>query len=240
MTQRAIDITTKPLPADWKWVKLGELCVEDRKTVPGNSDLAKTLPYLSLEHIESGSGRILVTPENIPEDPGRSNTFAFDHRHVLYGKLRPYLNKVALPDSAGRCTTEAIPLLPKNSDRRYLAWFLRRPETVAYAMKQKTGSRMPRADVKDLLLMPIPLPPLDEQKRIAAILNEQIGAVEKAKKAAQERLESAQALPTAYLREVFEGVELAMGEPTYLKKTMFDTGGTSTPVVKRSTVVAMK
>jgi len=55
--------------------------------------------------------------------------------------------------------------------------------------------------------LPIPLPPLQEQKRIAAILNEQLAAVENAKKAAEERLEAARALQAAYLREVFEGEE---------------------------------
>jgi type I restriction enzyme S subunit len=53
----------------------------------------------------------------------------------------------------------------------------------------------------------VPLPPLEEQKRIAAILNEQMAAVEKAKKAAEGRLEAAKALPAAYLRDVFEGEE---------------------------------
>ena len=49
----------------------------------------------------------------------------------------------------------------------------------------------------------IPLPPLDEQKRIAKILNEQMTSVEKARAAAEARLEAAKALPAAYLREVF-------------------------------------
>jgi len=200
-------MNTQPLPAGWKWATLDELCREDRTTVPGGSPLANELPYLSLEHITSNSGEILVTPDAVPEDSGRSNTFKFDDRHILYGKLRPYLNKVALPESPGRCTTEAIPLLPTGSDREYLAWFLRRPETVAHAMRERTGSRMPRTDMKDLLRIDIAVPPLPEQKRIAAILNEQMAAVEKAKKAAEERLEAAQALRAAYLREVFEGEE---------------------------------
>lgn len=205
--------TRRELPKDWRTEKLGKLCLQDRRIIePGTSQSAE-LPYLSLEHVESNTGRILREPSDVVEDEGKSVTFAFDHRHVLYGKLRPYLNKVALPHFAGRCTTEAIPLLPRDGvDRHFLAWVLRRQETVDAAMREKTGSRMPRADMEDLLNLEVPLPPLPEQRRIAAILNEQMAAVERARAAAEARLEAARALPAAYLREVFESEE-ARGWP---------------------------
>ena len=74
------------------------------------------------------------------------------------------------------------------------------------AVAFSTNSRQ-RIKPQGLLDISIPLPPLEEQKRIAGILNEQMAAVEEAKKAAQQRLEAAKALPSAYLREVFEGEE---------------------------------
>jgi type I restriction enzyme S subunit len=76
----------------------------------------------------------------------------FDTHHVLYCKLRPYLNKVAVPDFVGRCSTELIPLLPKpDISREYLAWLLRRPQTVQAAMQERTGARMPRANMRYVL-----------------------------------------------------------------------------------------
>lgn len=145
------------------------------------------IPYIGLEDIERNTGRIFRDRPASHGDEGKSTAFLFDSRHVLYGKLRPYLNKVALPDFRGRCTTELIPLLPlEGLDREYLAWFLRRSETVDSAMREKTGSRMPRTNIKNLLRMEIPIPPLAEQKRIAAILNEQLAAVERARVAAEE------------------------------------------------------
>jgi len=189
----------RKLPPRWRWVRLGEMCVEDRTVTDSDS----SLPYLSLEDIEAETGRIL-NHRTGSEGEGTSNTFLFDERHVLYGKLRPYLNKVCLPSYPGRCTTEAIPLLPREGvDREFLAWVLRRDETVAHAMRGVTGSRMPRADMGQLMKLVVPLPPLDEQKRIAAILNEQMAAAERARKAAEERLAAAKALPAAFLREVF-------------------------------------
>lgn len=201
---------TSALPAGWRRVKLHEICSEDRRVVAPGTDDAASRPYLSLEHIESNTGRILRTPEEALSDEGKSNTFAFDERHVLYGKLRPYLNKVAMPNFAGRCTTELIPLRPlANTPREYLLWLLRRPETVQAAMQEKTGSRMPRADMDIILDQLVPLPPLDEQRRIAAILSEQMAAVERARAATRAQLMAVRELTGAYVRDVFETDEAA-------------------------------
>ncbi|MFM7716804.1 MAG: restriction endonuclease subunit S, partial [Microcystis sp.] len=70
-----------------------------------------------------------------------------------------------------------------------------------------TGTAQPQITRTSLSGIKIPLPPLSEQKRIAAILNEQMEAVEKARKATEAQLESAKALPAAYLRSVFESEE---------------------------------
>ena len=203
----------KELHDGWKWVKLGDVCKEDRKTIKATDDLAKELPYLSLEHIQTQTGAILWNPSDISEYGGKSNTFFFDDRHILYGKLRPYLNKVAIPNFAGRCTTELIPIIPIHVTRDYLVWILRRPESVAYAMKGRTGSRMPRTNMKEFMSMDIPLPPLEEQKRITAILDERMAAVEKARKAAQEMIDAVDSLKNAILRELlpYLGQELAEG-----------------------------
>ena len=68
---------------------------------------------------------------------------------------------------------------------------------------------MPRADLDSLLNLEIPFPPLTEQQRIAAVLREQMAAVEKARAAAQARLAAVKALPAAFLRQVFDAPETA-------------------------------
>ena len=190
---------------NWRSARLGDVCTQDRRIIEPGSMEAKNRRYLSLEHVESETGRILDRPDSSPEDQGISTTFAFDNRHVLYGKLRPYLNKVAVPTFSGRCTTELIPLLPgEGIDRQFLTWLLRLPQTVRYAMAEKTGSRMPRADMDNLMAMPVLIPSAQEQKRIATILNEQMAAVEKARAAVDSQVKAAHALASSKLRSTFD------------------------------------
>ena len=66
---------------------------------------------------------------------------------------------------------------------------------------------MPRAEMGTLLGLEIPLPPLNEQRRIVTILSERMTAIERARAAAEAQLEAAQALPIVYLRHVFESPE---------------------------------
>lgn len=196
----------KPLPEGWRWVKLGDVCIQDRKIINPGSPEALSRPYLGLEHIESNTGKILFDVPEVDEEQGKSTTFAFNKNHVLYGKLRPYLNKVALPEFEGRCTTELIPLLPKDLvDRDFVAWLLRHDETVNAAMQGKTGSRMPRADMDNLLKFSIPLPPLPEQQRITARLREQMQAVNEARQSVEAQLKAINQLPAALLRQAFSG-----------------------------------
>ncbi len=159
--------------------------------VDPNSAWAQDLPYLSLEHIESLTGEIIKRPNAPSADTVRSATYYFDTRHVLYGKLRPYLNKVAVPTFTGRCTTELIPLLPSSDIcRDFLAWLLRRPEIVNAAMQEKTGARMPRTDMRHLLTLKVPVPSsIHDQQRIADELAARFRVIAQAKRAYEEQLQ---------------------------------------------------
>lgn len=151
-------------------IPLSELCRQDRGSVrPGELN---HLRYLGMESIESGTGQLahgdLTKTPKAPE----ANAFRFTPAHVLYGKLRPYLNKVFAPDFEGKCSTELVPLLPcERLDRRYLAYFLRSPGTVAAISQKVAGARMPRADMSFVMSLSIPLPALETQRRIVALLS---------------------------------------------------------------------
>ena len=91
-------------------------------------------------------------------------------------------------------------------------------------MQGKTGSRMPRADMDELMKMEVPFVPLAEQRRIAARLREQMAEVERAHAAVQAQLDAAQTLLAALLRDVFDsraakrwGLPPGMGERNFLR-----------------------
>jgi type I restriction enzyme S subunit len=208
MSQKEEVLGQYPLPDGWRWVRLGEICNVDSNQILPNTSSARQLPYIGLEHVESGTGRIIDIVHDIAGNVIQSITFRFDSRYVLYGKLRPYLNKVVTPDFEGRCTTELLPILPNDScDRYYLAWLLRRSDTVEVAMRYKTGTRMPRADMQEIFKIQIPLPPLSEQRRISSKIQELIQEVDRARATCEKQLEATNAVPSAYLREVFESEE---------------------------------
>ncbi len=157
-------------------VRLGDYCEQDRTTIrPGDG---RKLRYVGLETIESGTG-VFQRGElsKTPETP-QANSFRFGPEHVLYGKLRPYLNKVAIPDFEGKCSTEIIPLRPRAElDRRYLSFFLRSASVVDRISKRTAGARMPRADMGFVFDLRIPLPPIPEQRCIVELLSQAEGIV---------------------------------------------------------------
>ena len=203
--REVLPLNEDDLPDGWEWVQLGEVCEEQKKTIKSNSLNSNPLPYLGLEHIQSNTGTILLSHQDVPNENVLSNTFYFDDSHILYGKLRPYLNKVARPSFPGKCTTELIPLKPTVINRDFLWWTLKRPETVYYAMMGKTGTRMPRANMRELMKMNIPFPPISEQKRIAAKLNEQMKYTTELTESIEQELNVIKALPASLLKKSLVG-----------------------------------
>lgn len=127
---------------------------------------------LNLDQIEPHTGRVLEKVYVDPNGLGPS-TYPFEKGTVLYSKLRPYLNKVVVADDAGIATTELVPLQcnPDKVIPEYLAHFLRSPDFLTFATTVVAGAKMPRMVMDEFWGFEIPVPPLSEQRRIAAILD---------------------------------------------------------------------
>ena len=178
-----------------KPVRLSDVCRQDRTSVKAGQ--RAELAYIGLESIESNTGRFNEAGlSKTPEVP-LANSFRFGAEHVLYGKLRPYLNKVALPEFEGKCSTEIIPLLPSpDLDRRFLAYFLRSPRTVSRISEKTAGARMPRADMDFIFSLELVLPQLTEQRRIVDLLSRAEGIV-RLRRDAQKK--AAELIPAIFL-----------------------------------------
>lgn len=189
----------------WRLTRLGDVCDVEKEQA-----LHAGLPYVGLEHIGSGTGEFLgsMSPSAV-----KSSTFRFTSEHVLYGRLRPYLNKVLLPDFEGHCSTEIFPLKPVSGvSRQYLFHWLSMDATVKAIDATSTGARMPRANMTAVLDFELPVPPLPEQRRIVSILEESFDAIATAKANTDKNLRNARELFNSHLQTVF--VQKAVGWST--------------------------
>ena len=122
---------------------------------------------LNLDLIESNTGTILDKYYADKKEIGNS-TITFSENNVLYSKLRPYLNKVVLPDGNGYATSELIPFLPlEKINKYYLAYALRSDSFVTLVNSKAGGAKMPRAPMDFIRSFPLPVPPLSLQNEFA-------------------------------------------------------------------------
>lgn len=171
----------------WQIKTLREVCEVDK-----SQGIHESLPYVGLEDIESHTGRFIGSTQ---ARRVKSSTFKFSPDHLLYGRLRPYLNKVMLPEFVGHCSTEIFPLRPRPGlSREFLQYWFLTDRTVDAIDATSTGTRMPRADISAVLGLEFPLAPLPEQRRIVGILNGAFERISTAKADAEKNLQNARAL----------------------------------------------
>jgi type I restriction enzyme, S subunit len=203
----------------WQTKKLGDVCAFDKR-----QGIHRGLPYVGLEHIESHTARFIGSSK---PQPVKSTTFRFSDKHVLYGRLRPYLNKAFRPEFEGYCSTEIFPIKPRPElSREYLLYWLLADETRDRINATCAGARMPRADMNEVLGFEFPLPPLDEQQRIVGILDEAFDGIATAKANAEKNLQNARALFESHLQSVFTQRGKGWVERRLDQVCTFSSGGT--------------
>ncbi len=161
-------IELKPLPAGWVETTLHS--VTSVRGVKINPTTMIGSPFIGLEHVEAHSMRLLGLGR---AEDFKSSASYFDAGDVLYGRLRPYLNKVHMPHFAGLASGEFI-VFEKHDflENGYLQYFINQLEFVAWASRLNSGDR-PRVDFSQLADFPFPLAPLAEQRRIVAEIETQ-------------------------------------------------------------------
>ena len=158
------------LPDRWCWVRLGEITNYGSPVKAGT--LLPDTWVLDMEDIEKSSGR-LVQRLRFAERPAVSDKNCFSKGDVLYGKLRPYLNKVLVADEDGVCTTEIIPFRCYGEyEPGYFRLALSSPFFLDYVNARSYGMKMPRLGTDDARNSVFPLPPLAEQSRIVTRVEE--------------------------------------------------------------------
>ncbi len=182
------------LPAGWKSDRFKDVVsLRNERTDEASAEE----DYLELEDLESGSGRILSRRNTL--EVGSAVTL-FKKGDVLFGKLRPYLEKYWVSEFDGKCTGEILAFQPQRIASRFLfyclgsRWFIERCNALAY------GAKMPRVSwPTQLSQFNLPLPPLPEQQRIAAYLDASCAAIDAAVAAKRRQLETLDTLASSIL-----------------------------------------
>ncbi|MBR6123513.1 restriction endonuclease subunit S [Candidatus Saccharibacteria bacterium] len=157
------------LPSGWVYATLGEISDYGHCVSVSKDEIAETEWVLELEDIEKDTGRLLK--KVIKSERAISGSrHVFYKGQVLYSKLRTYLNKVFVAEDCGFCTTEIIPITPKDGiTAEYLNMYLRSPLFLAYTEQCGYGVKMPRLGTSDARKAIVPVPPTMEQHRIVTV-----------------------------------------------------------------------
>ena len=163
-----IEMFGNPVTNDYNWPTkpLKEVAPEYSPRIP----VADYYWWLNLDMIETYSGRLIDKVMATPGEIGNSIS-TFDETMVLYSKLRPYLNKVFIPNDCGYATTELVGMKPNLEflNKYFLFNLLRGDQFVAYANGLSSGGQMPRIPMKALRNFKCILPPMDLQEKFVEI-----------------------------------------------------------------------
>jgi len=202
------------VPDHWRSTTLGDVAVVVRDRVDPKAVAPQR--YLGLEHL--ASGRRLISDWGSTDDV-KSAATPFIAGDTLFGRLRPYLQKGCLAPFDGVCTTEILVLRPLGSvDSRFLALLVCNDRVFHECVHLSTGTRMPRVSAKNLMGISVMVPPVEEQRRIAEVVEEHLSRLDAAEArvvATRTRLEqldrsilqAALAVPRGQNEELPEGWE---------------------------------
>ena len=172
------------IPESWKWVRLGNISTySQKKEKIVASDINKDMWLLDLEDIEKETGRI-IQKSTIVNRKVNGDKVRFNKGQILYSKLRPYLKKVLVAPENGISTPEIVPFsMYGKINPEYIVVVLTCPH-VDFAINSVTyGVKMPRVGTETMCNLLVPLPPLAEQKRIVAKIEELLPYIDRYEKA---------------------------------------------------------
>jgi len=215
-TQQKADASLAQIPAEWDMSSLADvMTIQSKSTQPSPNGKSK---YVGLEHIDSGNPKLKRWGT---EGEVRSSKNKFNAGDVLYGKLRPYLDKVVLAEWEGMCATDILVFRAKQEKAvpEYLVNLLHTSEVLNHAISTTTGVNHPRTSWHALQRFLFELPPLPEQRTIAAILSKVQQAIETQEKIIERTKELKKSLMAKLFTEGLHGEELKETEIGLMPKS---------------------
>lgn len=188
------------LPRNWQWTRLKTVLSASKERTDSFTD--STIKYIGLEHMRKDTG---IVSFGSPTDV-KSTKNIFHPGQILYGKLRPYLNKHDVATFEGICSTDIIVFnVLSSSIPQYVNYYLDQKEFIRYAVENSKGINLPRVSEKEISSALIPLPPLPEQHRIVKRIQSLFTKLDEAKDWVQSVLDGYEDRKTALLYSAFSG-----------------------------------
>ena len=156
----------------------------------------EVLPCIELEHLEQQTGQIIGYANSNEQNSVKS---VFHKGDVLFGKLRPYLRKFALPEYDGVCSSEIWVFHPEHDINSTFLFYLIQSESFIAAANISSGTKMPRAEWSKVSNESFFIPELSEQKRIADLF----GSIDKRIVNASRSANEMQSLKQGLLQQLF-------------------------------------
>ena len=183
----------------WSTVKFDDFAKIDGNMTTDYKKYAD-YPHIGIDSIEKGTGA-LKGYRTVKEDGVVSGKYIFTPQHIIYSKIRPNLNKVALPDFEGLCSADAYPILPnpKNCNRIFLALAMRSDYFLDYILQFSARTNLPKVNRKEIAGFSMPLPPLSLQNDFATFVER----VDQQKQTVQQSLEKLELVKKALMQEYF-------------------------------------
>lgn len=183
----------------WPVVPFEEIAIIDGNMTTDYEKYAD-YPHIGIDSIEKETGK-LSGYRTVAEDGVRSGKYIFTSRHIIYSKIRPNLNKVALPDFDGVCSADAYPILPIEGkcNRVFLAYNMRSPFFLDYILQFCSRTNLPKVNRKEVSGFKTPLPPIDLQNDFSAFVAE----IDKLKVEVQKALDETQILFDSMMQQYF-------------------------------------
>lgn len=186
---------------NWEIIKFNEFASIDTNMIK-DFDKYADYPHIGIDSIEKGTGE-LRGYRTVKEDGVISGKYLFTPRHIIYSKIRPNLNKVALPYFEGVCSADAYPILPKEGvcNREFLGYAMRSEVFLNYILAFSSRTNLPKVNKSQVEGFSMPLPTIDLQNQFATFVHQ----VDKLKFVLQQSLKEMEELFGCLMQKAFNG-----------------------------------
>ena len=157
---------------EWPVLSFKEFATIDTNMIHDFKDY-ENYPHIGIDSIEKETGR-LIGYRTVAEDGVISGKYLFTPEHIIYSKIRPNLNKVAMPDFRGVCSADAYPILVKDGicKREFLTYVMRGAFFLEYILAFSNRTNLPKVNKQQVEGFTCPIPPIDLQDRFCTFVKQ--------------------------------------------------------------------